>query len=174
MNKRLLTAKQDISYNSWRGAIDKRRYGTLVRENPKKFKDHKGRGFSSIREMCKAYGVSIRTFLERTALGEPLKFILEKLKDIGELNAIKTKDHLGNEFPSKAAMCRHYGISPSTLSGRLKRGMTLAEALLTPKETKSTRNKKVDTVVKVVEEPMKIVDSPIHRIIPTTQILATC
>jgi hypothetical protein len=39
------------------------------------------------------------------------------------------EDHLGNKFPSKSAMCKHYGLSSNTLDKRLKDGLTLKEAL---------------------------------------------
>lgn len=43
-------------------------------------------------------------------------------------------DHLGNEFPSLAAMARRYDIHPETLRIRLARGWALEEALQKRKE----------------------------------------
>lgn len=38
-------------------------------------------------------------------------------------------DHLGNEFSSKRALCKHYGISHITFTNRLEQGWTLEQAL---------------------------------------------
>lgn len=141
MKNRYNRAVADIAYNSWRGAIEKRRYKQVERRKINRFKDHKGKWYSSIAEMCKAYNVSIRTFLRRTKMGEPLKFILEKIKDIGELNAIKIKDHLGKEFKSKRAMCKHWGVSESTFASRIKSGMSIEEALTKPVKGRCKKNK---------------------------------
>lgn len=42
------------------------------------------------------------------------------------------KDHLGNEFDSITAMCKYYGVNPTTFSIRLKYGVGLQEALGAP------------------------------------------
>lgn len=42
-------------------------------------------------------------------------------------------DHLGQSFPSVSAMTAHWGINITTLRDRMDSGMTLAEALTTPK-----------------------------------------
>lgn len=47
-------------------------------------------------------------------------------------NGAAVKDHLGNEFISKNAMCGHYGIPASTFRNRLLRGWTLEQALTVP------------------------------------------
>ena len=39
-------------------------------------------------------------------------------------------DHLGNEYPSQAALARAYGLLPSVLKTRLARGWDLQEALI--------------------------------------------
>lgn len=44
----------------------------------------------------------------------------------------KCHDHLGNEFPSKSALCRHYNISIVLLTNRLDQGWSLEKALTTP------------------------------------------
>ena len=43
-------------------------------------------------------------------------------------------DHLGNEFPSRSAMCKYYGVSDNLFKKRIKYGWTLEEALSPPKE----------------------------------------
>lgn len=47
----------------------------------------------------------------------------------GDLHCIPAKDHLGNEYESLSAMARAYGITPSTLFARLKRGDGIRRAL---------------------------------------------
>jgi hypothetical protein len=44
----------------------------------------------------------------------------------------KCKDHLGNEFSSTVAMCRHWGISRVTYRGRINSGWAQKDALETP------------------------------------------
>lgn len=39
------------------------------------------------------------------------------------------KDHKGKEYPSQAAMCKAYGISPSTFRSRISKGVSVEEAL---------------------------------------------
>lgn len=45
---------------------------------------------------------------------------------------MKARDYLGNEYPTIAAMCAHYGMNPTTYINRVTRGMTVEEALTTP------------------------------------------
>ena len=45
------------------------------------------------------------------------------------------KDHLGNEFPNKNAMCEYYNIKYSTFKRRIdKQHMSLKDALTIPVE----------------------------------------
>lgn len=43
-------------------------------------------------------------------------------------------DHLGNKFPSRLAMCKHYGVSYNLFKNRIKNGWSLEAALSPPKE----------------------------------------
>ena len=43
-------------------------------------------------------------------------------------------DHLGNEFPSRSAMCKYYGVSDNLFKKRIKNGWPLEKALSPPKE----------------------------------------
>ena len=47
-------------------------------------------------------------------------------------HTVPCKDHLGNEYPSKTAMCKAYDISLVAFSRRIKRGYTLKDALMLP------------------------------------------
>ena len=48
------------------------------------------------------------------------------------MNAILSKDHLGQLFPSLAAMARHWGLSPCIVWERIDAGWDMEEALTTP------------------------------------------
>ena len=108
---------------------------TPVHHRAKTYTDHQGNEFPSITSMCKHYGINRKTFKKR---------ISEKHMSLKDALTIpvetppKTesyKDHLGNEFPSMAAMCKHYGIRRDTFTQRIKRQkMSLKDALTTPLE----------------------------------------
>lgn len=55
---------------------------------------------------------------------------------------IKCKDHLGNEFPSIKAMCRHWGINHETYKCRIKIGCSVKNALTEPLMTKKEMSAK--------------------------------
>ena len=97
-------------------------------------KDHLGNEFPNKKAMCKHYGISYDTFDKRkNDSNMPIKDALTK--PTRKQHNGPCKDHLGNEFPSKKAMCEHYGISESTFSDRIKkRHMSLEETLTTPVE----------------------------------------
>ena len=97
---------------------------------PKKIpcKDHLGNEFPSINAMCKHYGIDRTVFNYRRnekhmSLKETLTMPVEKQ------HKGSCKDHLGNEFPNKKAMCKHYGISESAFSNRTKNNASIEEAL---------------------------------------------
>lgn len=47
-------------------------------------------------------------------------------------NAIPSRDHLGTEFPSEAAMCRAHGVPQGVFRRRRSKGMSLEDALTLP------------------------------------------
>ena len=157
MNNRYNFVRANIAYNNWRGAIDKRRYGALALRHSEKIKDHKGNTYTSIMEMCKKWKCSIGTFLKRTRLGEPLRFILEHIKDIGELSAIEMIDHTGKKFKSKKEMCEYWGIKTSTFSSRVKKGMSIEEALTTPLKTNTKTKGKTIIAVAIPRNNISLV-----------------
>lgn len=55
--------------------------------------------------------------------------MINKVRD--HPNNIVSKDHLGNIFPTRKAMCEHWGISCAMFVSRLDRGMTIEQALTT-------------------------------------------
>ena len=93
------------------------------------YKDHKGRVFSSIRELCATYKTSENTLLrlkdEYNTFEEATHFLDNRSKKV-------IKDHLGNVYPTIDAMANYYGIKPASLHSRLHKGWVLERALTTP------------------------------------------
>ena len=95
----------------------------------RKCKDHLGNTFSSVKEMCKHWGIPPQVFLQRmrvskwdakTALTTPIKRSV-------------IVDHKGNCYPSVKVMCYTYNIPPETYYARRRQwGYSLQEALETP------------------------------------------
>lgn len=109
--------------------------------------DHLGNKFNNNAQMACHWGISSSVFHRRVhvqglsieeALTRPL---------VSKRSAIKVTDHLGNEYRSRSLMAKAYGLTPLTLSERLKRGWSVEEALTTPIDTSSYRkNTKVSKV----------------------------
>lgn len=101
--------------------------------------DHKGNKFKSKGEMCKYWGKSYDVVRNRLLVGWELKDALERqlsynskkrsLKGKKDCSCGKIKDHKGNEFMTKREMCDYWGVEPSLVTNRLKRGWSLEEAL---------------------------------------------
>lgn len=72
-------------------------------------KDHLGNIFSSKKEMCEYYGVSIGWFIKKQADGCSLEECLSKRCFY---------DHLGNKYSSIKEMCDAYKITPDLFSNR--------------------------------------------------------
>lgn len=82
--------------------------------------------------MCERYGIDLTVFQQRQKRGWDLQRSLStSVKDR------VCRDHLGNKFDSFSAMASHYGISPSVLYNRVRRGMPL-EVAVTFKVTSKT------------------------------------
>ena len=91
-------------------------------------KDHLGNEFPNQKAMCEYYGISVKTFSKRRnekqmSLEEALTTPLETK------HSCPCKDHLGNEFPSMSAMCKHYGVNIDTFKGRIENNSSIEEAL---------------------------------------------
>ncbi len=87
-------------------------------------KDHNGKEYKNIAEMCAAYSINKNTYLSRKAQGMSTKDAL----------TIPTKhnsyvDHLGNVFSSVEKMCKYHGVSHITYNKRINEGMSLEDAL---------------------------------------------
>ena len=101
--------------------------------NKPMIKDHLGQEFRSVDEMCNHWGVPDSTFDQRRAKGMSIEEALTTTTE--EIKNHHVKDHLGQEFPSKDAMCRHWGIDRQVFFGRQKLGWPLKDILTTPKNT---------------------------------------
>lgn len=101
-----------------------------VRE-PVKYRDFKGRVFSSAKSMAKEYKVSSTTLLRMLDGGKSTEEVTHFLSQrvVRRRRGVTCSDHLGSSFPTKSEMLAHWGISKSTFDGRLRRGWTLEEAL---------------------------------------------
>ena len=103
-----------------------------IQKKNKSCTDHLGNTFPTKSAMCEHYGISTDTFNKRRnekhmSLKEALTTPARKTRD-------SCKDHLGNEFPSIAAMIDYYGITRKTFDKRRKKQISLKEILTTPVE----------------------------------------
>lgn len=160
----IFNARLESRQSSWSEAILSRgvarRSGWSARksnacEGEGKFKDHKGNRFATLKEMCEHWGISLRLFFKRTAMGYSLMRVLTtdvKLGAFSQLiagrNAKQVTDHEGTVFESISAMCKHWGLSTSTYNNRIKKGMSVEEALLTPVKQRKKKSERVESVEK--------------------------
>lgn len=97
--------------------------------------DHLGKTYRSIKEMASEWDVPYQTCLDRIGRGWSIKETLTKQVESGRKGSqTLVKDHAGNTYKTVTDMCRDYGIKPVTFYARIKRGMTIKEALITPVE----------------------------------------
>lgn len=101
----------------------------LKQAEPNIVTDHLGNKYGSIKEMCRHYNINISTYRTRLRMGWSLEAILTTGNMRPENKVIPIKDHLGNEFRSKAEMCDHYGVQKHTFLNRIKNGNDLETAL---------------------------------------------
>ena len=57
---------------------------------------------------------------------------LERALTEPEVHVSEASDHLGNTYPSVRKMCGHYHIGFDTFKARIRKGMTLKDALTAP------------------------------------------
>ena len=95
--------------------------------------DHQGRKFKTCTEMCDFWGVDLDAYKCRVhslkwtkerALTTPVKTRVRR--------TLPTIDHQGQNFESFEELAKKYGMCPDTLKKRLKRGLSLKEALTIP------------------------------------------
>lgn len=82
-----------------------------------------GKTYNSMKDLCKDYGISYNKFLILKKKG----LSVEKCIKEAQTKKVKevVKDHLGNEYTSISAMCKHYGISADTYHRKLRNGESL-------------------------------------------------
>lgn len=97
--------------------------------------DHEGNEYGSIREMVDAWGVSRAAYDSRLSHGwtqeEALTGNREAVARKGN-RFIPCTDHTGEQFESRAAMCRAWGVPGLTYKARIEAGWTVEEALTKP------------------------------------------
>lgn len=95
--------------------------------------DHKGRKFKSCEEMCNFWGVDLDVYRCRV---HSLKWSKERALTTPAKTRIRIKlpttDHRGRSFESFEQLARNYAMCPDTLKHRLKKGLSLEQALTTP------------------------------------------
>ena len=95
-----------------------------------KFKDpDTGVVYPSLADAARARGIKISTVYSRLANGYSPEVALHR----GNIHHTPSKDHTGACFPTRAAMCRHWGISVDCFRQRFDiNGWSLARALTEP------------------------------------------
>lgn len=95
--------------------------------------DHQGRKFKSCEEMCEFWGVDLDVYRCRV---HSLKWTKERALTTPVKNRIRltlpTLDHQCRSFESFEQLARFYKMCPDTLKHRLKKGMSLEQALTMP------------------------------------------
>jgi hypothetical protein len=96
-------------------------------------KDHTGRKYNNINEMCSEWNISKRQYIVNIRNGCSIE---EALTTVTEEYPKTYKDHLGNEFSSINEMCRYHGVTKTTLRSRMELGWTLREVFENPGKKK--------------------------------------
>lgn len=94
-----------------------------------------GKWYSSMKEACKAYRISVATVRTRRKRGMGLIDALT----LPLTNCIYSKDHLGNTFRSFSAMCAYWGVSRDLVYYRLNVGWSVKKALTTKSQRDLSR-----------------------------------
>jgi len=99
-----------------------------------KYIDHEGHIFKTLKEMCSYWNISRSVYAKRRKLGWSVKDALTKKVDINLTKNRKrlVEDPYGNKFYNKNELCSFHNIRKSTLNSRLKKGMTMQEAIELP------------------------------------------
>ena len=87
-------------------------------------RDHLGKVYASVPDMCMAYGVSKNVYYGRLQYGwSKEEALTTPLKDR------QCRDHLGQAYSTVSEMCAKYGVKVSTYQQRIKSGLSVEEAL---------------------------------------------
>lgn len=96
-------------------------------------KDHLGNEYQNVAQMCNAYGLTFCCYGNRIRSGWSLEKTLTTPAEEVTISKKKCIDHLGNEWPSQAQMCKHYGVTKDQFRSRIELGWTLEQILTNPK-----------------------------------------
>ena len=91
-------------------------------------KDHTGRSYGSIAEMCRAYKITAELYAIRLKMGWPIERAL--VEPVG--STLIAYDHKGVRYPNQKAMCAAYGVTQDAYKKRRDAGKSVEEALTTP------------------------------------------
>ena len=111
--------------------------------------DHLGKQYKSLGSMAKAYGLKPVTLSDRLSRGWSIEEALTTPVDTTnhrkseKITKVEVQDHKGVWYNSYYELAKAYGLSFSTLYGRLVRlGWSIEEALLTPTQHRSSGTRK--------------------------------
>ena len=93
-----------------------------------------GKRYYRAADVAEAYGLKTSTLYYRVSHGLSLDAAVHSplRRSPYDGGACACKDHLGNEYPNKTAMCRAYGKTRQLLKHRLDKGWSLGDALTRP------------------------------------------
>ena len=94
--------------------------------------DHKGNSYTSVGEMCNAYGIDYAMYGSRIRQGMSLKDALETSPEQITIGKKTCVDHKGNTFKSQAEMMRFWGVTKDQMRSRIELGWTLQQILESP------------------------------------------
>ncbi|SCY31263.1 hypothetical protein SAMN02910370_02092 [Lachnospiraceae bacterium XPB1003] len=100
-------------------------------DHRKKCRDHEGRSFDSIEDMCRFWKISSAAYQRRIKV---YKWSKKKALTFPAKNngGVACRDFEGNEFRSISTMCAYYGVYRKTYLYRVAHGWTVKDALLSP------------------------------------------
>jgi len=91
--------------------------------------DHFDRWYDSPEEMCKKYKTTVWQLIANFKKFDTFREALIGIQDSKCPKGTPCEDHLGNKYPSKAAMCRAWGISAGAFDDKLANGYLLKDIL---------------------------------------------
>ena len=116
---------------------------------PKEVTDHLGNKYRSLSLMARTYGIKPITLRNRLERGWSVREALTTSVDTPahrktwSVEGIKVQDHKGVWYNSYYELAKAYGLTISTLYGRLVRlGWSIEKALLTPAKERKTGTRK--------------------------------
>ena len=90
--------------------------------------DEMGNRFSSKGELCKYYGISVKTYNKRVkGEGAELQDVLQVHSELLEKDNGEITDHKGNVYSNLQKMCEHYGITEEMYNAERRMGLSQKE-----------------------------------------------